>query len=131
VECWLNLLGLAGAWFDVFLEGCARFQMRLLLPRAFFEFILGVSLYGAGLSFILSWGDFSFSQSSAVFFWYSLMLDQSESDGVRRVPSGWCQQCIGRLFGRLMESLLFLSFGLQLSWSGLHRTCLVGCGLCF
>ncbi len=28
-----------------------------------FEFILGVSLYGAGLSFILSWRDFSFSWS--------------------------------------------------------------------
>ncbi len=81
MECWLNLLGLAGAWFDVFLEGCARFQMRLLLPRAFFEFILGVSLYGAGLSFILSWGDFSFSQSSAVFFWYSLMLDHQSRMG--------------------------------------------------
>jgi hypothetical protein len=44
----VELLGSAGAWFDVFLEGCARFQMRLLLPRA------GVSLYGAGLTFILS-----------------------------------------------------------------------------
>ncbi len=66
-----------------------------------------------------------------MFFWYNLILDQSELDGVRRVPSGWCQQCIGRLFGRLMESLLFLSFGLQLSWSVLHRTSLVGCGLCF
>ncbi len=64
-------------------------------------------------------------------FWYSLILDQSESDGVRRVPSGWCRQCIGRLFGRLIESLLFVSFGLRLSWSGLRRTCLVGCGLNF
>ncbi len=44
-------------------------------------------------------------------FWYSLILDQSESDGVRRVPSGWCQQCIGRLFGRLMESLFFYPLG--------------------
>jgi len=68
--------------------------MRLLLPRAFFEFNLGVSLYGAGLSFILSWRDFSFIWSLAVCFWYSLILDWSESDGVQRVPSGWCRQCI-------------------------------------
>ena len=82
VECLLNLLGSAGAWFDVFLEGCARFQMRLLLPRAFFEFIvLGVSLYGAGLSFILSWKDFSFSRSLAVCF-----LVQSD---IRPVRVGW------------------------------------------
>ena len=75
MECWLNLLGSAGAWFDVFLEGCARFQMRLLLPRA------GVLLYGAGLSFILSWRDFSFSRSSAVCF-----LVQSD---IRPVRVGW------------------------------------------
>jgi len=64
-------------------------------------------------------------------FWYSLILDRSESDGVQRVPSGWRWQCVGRLFGRLMETLLFVSFGLRLSWSGLRRTCLVGCGLRF
>jgi len=45
-------------------------------------------------------------------FWYSLILDWSESDGVRRVPSGWRRQCVGQLFGRLMESLLFVSFGM-------------------
>jgi hypothetical protein len=81
VECWLNLLGSAGAWFDAFLEGCDRFQMRLLLPRAFFEFNLGVSLYGAGLSFILSWRDFSFSRSLAVCF-----LVQFD---IRLVRVGW------------------------------------------
>ena len=64
-------------------------------------------------------------------FWYSLILDRSESDGVRRVPSEWRWQCVGQLFDRLMESLLFVSFGLRLSWSGLRRTCLVGCGLRF
>jgi hypothetical protein len=55
--------------------------MRLLPPRAFFEFILGLSLYGASLSFILSWRDFSFSRSSAVCF-----LVQSD---IRPVRVGW------------------------------------------
>jgi hypothetical protein len=79
VQCLLNLLGSAGACFDVFLEGCARFQMKLLLPMRFLSSaILGVLLYGAGLSFIWSWRDFSFSQSLAVCFFYSLILDRSE-----------------------------------------------------
>ena len=50
---WMNLLGSAAAWFDVFLEGWARFQMRLLLPCAFFEFSLGVELFGARFVFLL------------------------------------------------------------------------------
>jgi hypothetical protein len=81
VECWLNFLGSAGAWFDVFLEGCDQFQMRLLLPCAFFAFNLGVLLYGAGLSFILSWRDFSFSRSLVVCF-----LVQYD---IRPVRVGW------------------------------------------
>ena len=65
---WMNLLGSAAAWFDVFLEGWARFQMRLLLPCAFFEFSLGVEFFGAGLAVCWSWRDLSFSRRSAVCF---------------------------------------------------------------
>ncbi len=81
VACWLNLLGSAGAWFDEFLDGCFQYQMRLLLPCSFFEFKLGVMLFGAVLFFCWSWRDLSFSRSSA-------MCALVHSD-IRPVRAGW------------------------------------------
>ena len=37
---------MAGVWLDVFLDGYFLFQMRFLLPCAFFGFCRGVSSFG-------------------------------------------------------------------------------------
>ena len=67
-DCWLNHCVSAGAKFDVFLEGCFRFQIRLLLPRAFFEFLTGVSTSSMRWPLTWSWRDLSCRRRSEVCF---------------------------------------------------------------
>ena len=67
--CWVNLWVSAAAWFDVFLDGCTLFQIKLLLPRVFFGVLWWVLMVDVRCSVIWSCMDWTFKWRS----WFCLL----------------------------------------------------------